>query len=265
MNENELQQEQVNAEAIQAETPVETEVTEVEPTEVVEGEQEQTEVTEATEDHKNGFQKRIERFNRKIAEKDQELEYWRKLALQNKPELAAQPAAQVKSDKPQLADFQNIEDYTEAVTDWKLNQRELARTQEKVVSTYNQRAKEFSKEHPDYDEVLDSTNHIPVQPEIHNMILESDVGPQIAYHLATTPTELERLNSLPSHRRLIELGKLEDRFANKKAPPVVKATKAAPPVKTVTGAAPTKKELTDPNLSQAEYRQMRMAQLKNRR
>lgn len=258
-------------------TTTETEVVDIHETqeaEAVEQEtqseqtQEQTEAnTEANaEDHRNGFQKRIDRFNKKLAEREAEIEYWKKAALQQKPELAQPAQTQQNTGKPVLSDFDNIEDFTEAVTEYKIQQRELQAKKQTTITTYKQRAIEFAKQNPDYDDALEDTSHIPVQPEIHEVIIESEVGPQIAYHLAKNPAEIERLNALPAHRRLIELGKLEGALAAKKAPTnVPKATKAAPPVKAVSGAAPTKKDITDPSLSQAEYRAMRTAQLGKRR
>ena len=56
--------------------------------------------------------------------------------------------------------------------------------------------------------------------------------------MAKNVDEIDRINSLSPQRRLIELGKIENRL-NKTAPVVARVTKAAPaPVKPVAGGAP---------------------------
>ena len=70
-----------------------------------------------------GFEKRIERFNRRLAEKEAEIEHWRKVALQSAQggTQQVQPATQpiVSSEKPKFSDYNDIEAYTDAMTEWK--------------------------------------------------------------------------------------------------------------------------------------------------
>lgn len=205
-----------------------------------------------------GFQKRIDRFNRRLAEKDAEIERLQRLAP---------PAPPVTTDKPTLDQFTDVGAYAEAVAEWKVQQAlaqvEATAAQRKVAETYQGRVAEFMKSHADFDEVLQDVAHLPVAPEIHEVILDSDVGPALAYHLASNPDVMAKINALPKHRRYTELGKLEDKLT---APaPVKKTTQAPAPVKSEKGSAPVQKKIDDPNLTQAEYRALRMKQMGRRR
>lgn len=213
-----------------------------------------------------GFEKRIERFNRRLAEKEAEIEHWRKAALQSGQTQQTQsaPQPQVQTAKPKFADFNDIETYTEAVTEWKLAQREVAQRQQQLAQTYQQKEQAIRAKDPEYDEVIadfkDRYKHVNV-PEVNQFIAESDIGPELFYHLANNTAEIDRILALNPIRRVAELGKLEAKLstvgsADNKV--VNKVSKAPKPVSKETGSAPAVKRLEDPNLSQAEYRQLRM-------
>lgn len=225
---------------------------------------------------KKGFEKRIERFNQRLSEKEREIEYWKKVALEQqggKQQATQQPV--VRTEAPKFDDYATIEDYTNALTDWKLEQA-MARMQQntavqKVAETYDQRLAEFKKSAQDFDQVMgefvEEYGTLEV-PEIIQVAYESDVGPQLAYYLAKNPAEVDRIAKLPSHRRLIELGKLEDKVATPVAKPVVeqkKVSKAAAPVAPVKGTGKVESlDLNDPNLSYTEWVRRREAALKKR-
>ena len=225
---------------------------------------------------KRGFARRVEKLNARIAAREQEVEYWKSVALRGEqPQQTAQPQP-VAADKPKFSDFNDLEAYTEAVTDWKL-QRALAQVQQQsqvqsLAQTYEQRLAQYKAEVPDFDEVMtdfvEDYGDMNV-PEIVQVAMESNVGPQLAYYLAKNTEEVERIAKLPSHRRLVELGKLEDKLSQPKtqksvAEPVKKVTSAPPPVKPVrgTGKVESSTDLSDPNLSYTEWLKRRQASLK---
>jgi hypothetical protein len=227
------------------------------------------ESSESGEDGKKksgGFEKRIERFNRRLAEKEAEIEHWRKAALQSGNQTPQQQTTPVvATDKPKFADFNDIETYTEAVTEWKLEQREAVQRQQSVVKTYQEKEQAVRAANPDYDEVMsdfkDRYKHVNA-PEVNQFLAESDKGAEMFYHLANNTAEVDRILALSPLRRVAELGKLEAKLStvgsvdNKV---VNKVSKAPKPVTKETGVAPVIKRLEDPNLSQAEWRQLRMA------
>lgn len=213
-----------------------------------------------------GFEKRIERFNRRLAEKEAEIEHWRKAALQGGNQTPQQQTTPVvAADKPKFADYNDIELYTEAVTEWKLEQREVAQRQQSVAQTYQQREQAVRATHADYDEVMadfkDRYKHVNA-PEVNQFLAESDLGAEMFYHLANNTTEVDRILAMNPLRRVAELGKLEAKLsavgsADNKV--VNKVSKAPKPVTKEGGVAPTVKRLEDPNLSQSEWRELRMA------
>ena len=254
------------------EAPQEQEVQNQE-TEVVEPVEEPTqESVESTDDEDDdkkpgkGFEKRIERFNRRIAEKEAEIEHWRKAALAGNQQAPIQAPVQMPLEKPTLATFNgDVEAYTDALTDWKLQQKELLSHQQKIAQTYAEREANVKKAHADYDEVIadfkEKYKYVKA-PEINQYLAESDNGPAMFYYIANNTAEVDRILKLSPLHRLAELGKLEARLsapAAKVAPKVSAAPKPASPEK---GSAPVTKNINDPNLSQREYREMRMANRK---
>lgn len=235
--------------------------------------QEDTSESEKTAKPRRGFERRIERMNQKLAQREQELDYWRGLALKsNLPETPQ--SAPVPTGRPQFADYNDIESYTEALTDWKFNQQMAefrAQTNlQSVTQTYEQRLADFRQKQPDFDQVMNDfiADYGDEQvPEIVEVALESEQGPALAYYLAQNTDEVERIKSLPPRRRLLELGKIEDRLAKPAARPVEpqKISRAAPPVKPVRGSSPAEvTDLRDPSLSYSEWVKRREAQLKKR-
>jgi hypothetical protein len=116
---------------------------------------------------------------------------------------------------------------------------------------------------PEYDEVIadfkDRYKHVNA-PEVNQYIAESEIGPELFYHLANNTAEIDRILGLSPLKRVAELGKLEAKLSSvgSEPKPANRVSKAPPPVTKEKGVAPAIKRLDDPNLSQAEYRQLRM-------
>ena len=232
-------------------------------TEVVDTEVDNIDSTDASDDtdeksekktKKSGFEKRVGKLTAKVARAEADAAHWRE-------EAQRQPVQQVQAitqdDKPKLAQYSNMEDYTEAFTDYKLAQRDNSAHQSKAqdahkiaMDSYNERVKEFTKSKTDFADVLNDVSDMSVSNEITSTILESEAGPAIAYYLASNPEEIERLNALSPNRRLIELGKLEDKMVEKSAKKVKEVKDAPKPVSTVkstTPAAPAAKSVYEMN------------------
>ena len=280
-------QEQVETTEVESDSAPQEEADAVTPAEATDADNssEEVEQTESDSDaeaeaedkpKKRGFARRVEKLNARIAAREQELEYWKNVALRGEqPQQTAQPQP-AAADKPKFSDFNDLEAYTEAVTDWKL-QRALQQVQQQtqvqqLSQTYEQRLTQYKAEVPDFDEVMtdfvEDYGDMNV-PEIVQVAMESNVGPQLAYYLAKNTEEVERIAKLPSHRRLLELGKLEDKLSQPKtqkpvAEPVKKVSAAPPPVKPVrgTGKVESSTDLSDPNLSYSDWLKRREASLK---
>lgn len=269
--------------------PASTQVVETEQNPgVAETEVENTDSTEAHEDaegntnsedsdaesekpKKSGFEKRISKEVARKNEALREAEFWKREALKHQAEPQRVEQVQDHIAKPKFSDYNDLEAYTEAVTDWKLDSKlaqKLQETEQKtkaatVVKTYNDRVAEFSKVRPDFQEVLASSDMVISDP-VKELIFDSDVGPAIALHLAENEDLAERIKGMSIVRQVAEIGKLEDRLTQKKVDK--KVTSNAPaPIKPVQGGAPiTTKSLDDPTMPTDEWIKMRNKQTKFR-
>jgi len=229
------------------------------------------ETPEVKAEKKSGFDKRIEKLNKRVSDREQEIEYWKREALKQGTAAPVNVQAQAPVGKPTFSQYNDVEAYTEALTDWKLDQKLAVREQQShgqsVIQQYNSRVEKVLEKHPDFREVLAEANDVQTAPEITQVILESDVGPEMAYFLANNVAEVERINALPPYKRLIALGKLEAKFG---AEPVEKSkpvSKAPTPPTTVKGSHAVVDDfskMNDPNISQKEYNRLREAQLRAR-
>lgn len=229
--------------------------------------------TEVSEDKKPkvGFQRRIEKAKAKAREEAQaEIEYWKKAAM-GKTTAVEEQVQTVSSDKPKFSDYNDVEAFAEAMADWKieskLSEREQKTRVDKVHNSYQDKVKEFVKTTPDFHAVLEEANDVDMCAEILNTVMESDIGPQIAYYLGSNIDEVERINDLPAHKRLIALGKLEAKLEGQSTKVVDKKviSKAPSPGKVLSGGAVVKsKSLDDPTLSSADWIKLRNSQTKYR-
>lgn len=230
------------------------------------GETQETKVDEGGErKFAKGFEKRIERFEKRLSEKDAIIE---RLLNQQPAPTSQTVTPSLPVTEPELSMFDgDVETYTKAHSAWAVQQAmsqfEQKTQFEKVVGTYQQREQAIKAANPDYDDVIkefqEDYRHVNA-PEINQYLVESDVGPDVYYFLATHRTETDRILALPPHKRLGELGKLEAKLsgnAQPKAPP--KVSTAPKPVTPERGAAPRTVRIDDPSLTQAQYRELRMA------
>ncbi len=193
------------------------------------------------EQRKSGFEKRVHKLNQKISAAEQEANFWKAEALKNAQAQQAQRPAEPMAapGKPTLEQCGgNWEVYTDAVAEWKVSQYAAQQKHVQTLNNYQNRVAEFAKTAPDFHEALADVANTPVHNDIKEVIFESDAGPAIAYYLAQNPDEIAKLNAMDAKKRLLMLGKLEDKF-DKKPLTMAKSTKSAPaPVKPVSGAAP---------------------------
>lgn len=262
-----------------------------------EGEKVETKPEEETEGQekdpgkkKGGFQRRIDKLNQQKAQAQQELEYWKQMALKSaggskndsNSNQTVEPT-QNSDQKPNPDKFETHAEYVEALTDWKTEQKlkeredkyareRIAETQSKLVATYKERMEAFTQKTPDFQDVLEEVNHVHLSPTLRDIILTSDNGPQIAYELAKNPDEYERIAKLSPTACAREIGKFEARLTPSSSSKVStdgskKITHAPPPIAPVGtgGKGSVPKSIFDQNLSQKEYEALRREQMKKRR
>jgi hypothetical protein len=214
-------------------------------------------------------QPRIDELTRARREAERERDYWREQAIGKKAqESAPQPPA-----KPTPEKFGSYDEYVEALADWKADQkidarlkdrdeRDSKRTAEQTRrQQWNERASKALEKIPDLDSVL-AASQTEVAPHVYEAIYESELGPQVAYHLEKNPEIAERLNRLPASAAAREIGRIEADIlraetpatdkgdettadAEVEAPPPPKRTKAPPPPTPVGSGRSTQTKLSD--------------------
>jgi hypothetical protein len=223
-----------------------------------------------------GVGKRINELTRKAGDADRarqaeqqaheatrrELAELREQLKKAAPAKESEPVKAVDSDEmPTLedADF----DYTawqKNLTEWNRKQlrKELEQEKQEEVKkarfqTYQQRADEFANEHPDY---ADKINSLMVSATMREAIMETDIEPQIAYHLANNPSETQAMLAKSAPAQAFAIGQLAERLKAKPAPELPQVqpktvTNAPPPVRTLSGSPVARKSYDE--MSMAEY------------
>ncbi len=183
-----------------------------------------------------------------------------------------------EADEQDEADSETHAEYIEAVTEWKLDQRERAREEkakadkqkeqiDSSVSSFQAKAKEFSEKTKDFSEVLADVDDIPMPPHLQQLFLEAESGPELMYELAKNREEYERVSRLSPWKAGIELGKIEARIEARKqakaAPKPITKSKAPPPITPVGGdSSASAKSIYDSDIPQNEYEELRRKQMK---
>lgn len=266
---------------------------EVEQKEASESETEETEASEATEESeeqedseesveekpkkKGGFQRRIDKLNAKAAAKDAEIERLKSLLSEKNGEKPVEQEKPVKAEgKPSADDFETHAEYVEALTDWKLEQREKEAKEkaeqmrakseaETVMKSHSERVAQFSEKHEDFHEVLEGVDDIAPSLVLLQLIVSSDNGPELMYELAKNREEYERINKLSPIAVARELGKLESKLAapaSEQKQEQKKLTKAPKPLEPVSKAAKTASTKSPDSMNYEEFKKWREEQLK---
>lgn len=193
--------------------------------------------------------------------------------------MSAQAAPVKEEPRPDRSKFESDEEYIEAVAEWKADQRLAKREREqaeaRAAAERAQVAKNWQKaqqraraEIDDYDDVIKASD-VQLPGHLHEAILESEVGPHLAYYFAKHPSEAKRFAAMSPTTAIRQLGKLEDKLIEddgeatppaKAAPsPAVEKSKAPPPITPVKDG-----RAADPGPANSfdEYRARRLAERK---
>jgi hypothetical protein len=215
---------------------------------------------------KGGFQRKIEQLEQTIAELQAQKESppEPKPVEEPKEETAAAESERPKPPKlPREESFDTDEaweaaqekyekehaEYTEKLTDWKLDQREKKRAaeeakraaeaeQKRVLEEHKQREAAFRQQHDDYDEARSALVTAGVPDVIAEAIVESPHGPAIVLHLGTNLDEYGKIKKLSPNSAVRRLGALEARFEKPSTTPAKGYTPPEPPIEKVSSGAP---------------------------
>ena len=204
---------------------------------------------------KRSARERINELTKRAHEAEREAQRWREAAERK----TADP-----SEKPNPDKFGSYDEYVEALADWKADQRVAesfkrrdaersqaaeARAAEAKAQAWAERQSEFREATPDYDAVV-GKSAVQIAPHVVDTLLDSDSGPELAYHLAKHPETVKRINALSPLSAARELGRIEATLSNPAAPQIKPASKAPAPITPVRSSAPAAVDLASANMDQ---------------
>jgi hypothetical protein len=229
-----------------------------EPTEVVE-ERSEPEIEKEQEEKPKANPKLERRFSeitkqREEARKEAQTEREARQALEARlAALERQPAPQAPKvdEEPQPSQFNDAFEYAKALAEYTADKRigemrkqdaeaKEAVERQKVIETWASKVQAAKASLPDFDDIVASSD-VVVNDDIRDAILESDVGPQILYHLAENEDVAKKIAGLSAKQALREIGKLEARFEVKETAPEPKTiarSKAPAPIQPLRGSNP---------------------------
>ena len=236
----------------------EVEAVQAEPTEEMERSEPESEVKEQEEKPKAN-----PKLERRFSEITKQREEARKEAQQERSArealearlavLERQPAPQAPKvdEEPQPSQFNDAFEYAKALAEYTADQRigemrrqdaeaKEAQERQKVIETWASKVQAAKASMPDFDDIVASSD-VVVNDDIRDAILESDVGPQILYHLAENDDVAKRIAGLTPKQALREIGKLEARFEVKETKPEptpITRSKAPAPINPLRGSNP---------------------------
>lgn len=247
-------------------TEVETEV-EAQP-EVAESEEQVTQEAEPSDsspEKKDGVQKRIDELVRARREAERERD-----ALLQRVQSQPQPKPEPITADKTLADFDYDEGaYTSYLTDLaearaaeRVQQYTRQQRVQSVQQAYKAKEAEFAATVDDYDTVAFNPN-LHISQNLASGLMESDMGPQLLYHLGKNPDVADNLSRMKPSAMLREMGRLEAKLSDVK--PSVSKTPPPPPKVDAVEAKQTIKasSVSSDKLSTDEWLRRRNKELNN--
>jgi hypothetical protein len=197
---------------------------------------EEVESSESDSEGKSGFQKRIDELTAKRREEERQriaaeerAEYWKSKAI---PEKKKAPSV-----RPKVDDFEDYDDYIEALTDYKadiavekavskIEAKTAKQTVEQKLSNYHNAG--ISK----FEDFQSTISRATITETMRDVLLDTDNGVEIGYHLGQNIAESQRIANLPDYMQAVELGKIAAKLETK---PMKPGRTPVKPLKTVQG------------------------------
>ena len=165
---------------------------------------------------------------------------------------------EVKADeRPTRAQFADDDGFFDALTDWKLDQRDRGSNQRKAHEATQSLTVKTEKLYAEAAKIQgfdrDDFEALPLTGPIAQAITDSDVAPKLMAFMASNPDEVARIAGLSPARQAAEIGKLEVKLSA-----AVKTSKAATPIDPIGGSATTVRSLETSSF--ADYKAQREKQ-----
>jgi hypothetical protein len=132
---------------------------------------------------------------------------------------------------------------------WAVRDDRRQQQRQEASSAVLGRVEAFMEDHPDYPDKLATVNDVIFPNEVLQSLADDDLGPAVAYHLASHPEEARRIAALRPLEGVKAIGKLLSRFETAPSGSVNEAprtSKAQPLIKPVS-AAPIAPESASPD------------------
>lgn len=203
------------------------------------------------------LQKRVNKVTANWRQTEREKEYWREQAMKAAPAAVPEPVKAPEASKfPTLADYEYDESkYAQAVSEY--TRAEARREAENVLKserdrqeaerrtqTWKQKADEFAKSKPDFYELINDPT-LPITAEMAQAVQESEIGPELADHLARNREVAEQVARLSGSQLALALGRIEGRLMAQKE---IAARPAPVPQITKAPAPPPRIEAVEPDI-----------------
>jgi hypothetical protein len=220
---------------------------------------------------KSGYIRKIDKLTARVnAERERAERAEMLLAQKAAGDKAPEPKVEAKipDGEPQADQFETYQEYVNALTDWKVEQKfkareeaekktALEREQEKLFTSHQERVKSFAEKTKDFQDVMESVDHIPVSVTLQDIILNSDNGPELMYTLAKDPENFERIAKLGPIAAAREIGRIESKINHdaktSEEPKITKQVTNAPkPIAPIGSGTGTVKKSPD-EMTLAEY------------
>jgi hypothetical protein len=196
------------------------------------------------------FEKRFSKLTKELEQAKQESAKEREarenleVRLREYEQKATPIVAEPLGQEPQPSQFQDAFEYAKALSEWNVEKvlaerdraeadRRANEERNKVISAWTQKVEAAKAKMPDFEEMVASAD-VAVNDAIRDAIVESDVGPEVLYHLAQDTEYARKLAAMPVAKALKEIGKLEARFEAKDEPeakPVARQSNAPSPIR----------------------------------
>jgi len=238
-----------------------------------------------------GYDRRISELTGEKHALREDRDHWRDLALKNAKisETAGSVTAETApkpEDPPQKPTLDgsggDFEVYTEKLADYtdqkaayearqavrqireeEARQQQTAQQQAKEQEAYAiwQQSVERGRKQLDNFDAIAMNETLSVSPTMFEALRDSDVGPEILYHLGLNPEKASKIADLPLTKQGVAIGRIEQQIMRKRggsAPDDHRRVSNAPPPPSTVGNS--KSTTRDPNkMSQDEYRQYRQS------
>ena len=210
----------------------------------------------------NGVKKRIDKVTRQKYEAVAESNRLKAEIEQLRAQIAP------KQEAPDISQFDTLDDYVEAVAEYKYQHNMLSEQEKNVERAIEQRvAREWTAKvekvrsvAPDFDAVFNNVASIEFAPMALEAVAQHPKGAEIAYMLGKDIGEAYRIAALPPSQQLMAIGEIAAR-TNVPKPKTVSTAPA--PVKPVGSSSGGKKSINE--MSDKEYNEFRANQIKQRR